>query len=103
LAWFLFTENKKRYAIDKVVQVFRKEQNNTEAFIVQIKTGTEIIRKAQSIEKDQKKFQLVSNYNLNSMGEFITNISLIMSVKNKKIFWFTLLKIKSVLYTFKRN
>jgi hypothetical protein len=75
---------KKGMTVDKVVQAFRKEQNNTEAFIVQIKTGTEIIRKARSIEQDKKIFQLVSNYSSNSMGEFITNISLIMSVKNKK-------------------
>lgn len=71
-----------RYMI--VLQKLREEQANTEAYIVQINTGTTFPKKQTTIDYDMKILNLVENYNKLEIDKFLYNISLLMSQKSKK-------------------
>ena len=67
-----------------MTQKLREEQANTEAYIVQINTGTTFPKKQTTIDYDMKILNLVENYNKLEIDQFLYNISLLMSQKTFK-------------------
>jgi hypothetical protein len=66
-----------------VTQKLREEQANTEAYIIQINSGTTFPKKQKTLDYDKKILNLVENYNKLEIESFIYNISLLMSQKRK--------------------
>ncbi len=65
----------KRLTCAGVTQKLHEEQADTEAYIIQINTGTSFPKKQKTLHYDKKILNLVEKYNKLEMESFIYNIS----------------------------
>ena len=67
--------------VNKLIQQFRLEQKNTEVLLSQLEVGDNYSRKKNVIAKDEKIFDLVSQYNKKDLNNFMNSLCLVLSTE----------------------
>ena len=65
--------------LNKLIELFRLEQSNTESWLANLEKGNSHKRKTKAIMKDQAIFNLVKTYKIENMDEYLEFMSLNMN------------------------
>jgi hypothetical protein len=67
--------------VNTLIQQFRLEPKNTEVLLSQLEVGDNYSRKQNVIAKDEKIFDLVSQYNKKDLNNFMNSLCLVLSTE----------------------
>ena len=70
--------------LNKVIEIFRLEQGNTEAQLSQLASDSLIKKKISSLTKDEGLLNLVTTYKKENLKEFIEGVSNLMGNQKKE-------------------